>query len=59
MIYYIIELFWLVLFRRFTEQTRLIGSNEILIHSISLNFTDSIVIQIKDIIELIRLFRWQ
>ena len=37
MIFYVIVLFWLVLFKRFTKQTRLVGSNEILIDSMSLN----------------------
>ena len=51
MIYCAIVLFRLVLFRRFTKQT-LVGSNKILIDSMSLNFIDSVVIQIKDNIEL-------
>ena len=44
MIYCAIVLFQLVLFRRFTKQTRVVGSNKILIDSISLNFIDSVVI---------------
>ena len=55
MIFYVIVLFWFVLFRRFTKQIRL-GSNKILSDSVSLNFIDTVVIQIKDIIELKRLF---
>ena len=46
----------IVLFRRFTKQTRLVGSNKILIDSMWLNFIDTAVIKIKDIIELNRLF---
>ena len=57
--YVIIVFFWLLLFRRFTKQTRLVGSNKILIDSMSLNFIDTVVIQIKDIIELNRLFLWR
>ena len=34
----------------------LVGSNKILVDSILLNFIDNVVIQIKDIIELNRLF---
>ena len=56
MIYCAIVLFRLVLFRRFTKQTRLVGSNKILNDSMSLNFIDSVVIRIKDIIELNRFF---
>ena len=52
MIYYAIVLFQLVLFRRFTKQTCLVGSNKILIHSISL--IDSVVIKIKDIIDWVK-----
>ena len=55
MIFYVIVLFWLVLFRSFTKQTRLVGSSKILIDSMSLNFIDNVVIQIKDI-EVNRLF---
>ena len=51
-IYYVIVLFWLVLFRCFTEQTALVVSKTNLIDSVSLNFIDSAVIQIKNIIEL-------
>ena len=51
MIYYVI-----VLFRRFTKRTRLFGSNKSLIDSTSLNFINSVVIQIKDVIELNGLF---
>ena len=51
-----IVLFRLVLFRRFTKRTRLVGSNKILIDSMSLNFIDSVVIQMKDIIESNRIF---
>ena len=56
MIYCAFVLFGLVLFRRFTKQTRLVGSNKILIDLISLNFIDAVVIQTKDIIELNRYF---
>ena len=56
MIYCAIVLFRLVLFRRFTKQTRLVGSNKILIDSMSLNFIDFVVIQIKDIIESNKFF---
>ena len=45
------------LFRRFTKQTRLVSSNKTLIELMSLNFINSVVIQIKDIIELNRLFQ--
>ena len=50
---------WLVLFRGFTKQTRLLGSNKILIDSMLPNFIDTLVIQIKDIIESNRLFHWR
>ena len=43
MIFYVI-----VLFRRFTKQTGLAGFNKILIDSMSLNFIDTVVIQIKN-----------
>ena len=56
---HVIVLFRLVLFSRFTKQTLLVGSNEILIDSMSLNFINTVVIQMKDIIELNKLFRWQ
>ena len=46
----------IVLFRRFTKQTRLFGSSKILIDSMSINFIDSMVIQIKDIIKSNRFF---
>ena len=59
MILYVIVLCWLVLFRPFTKQTRLVGSNKILIDSMSLNFIDTVVIKIKYIIQLNRLFHWQ
>ena len=60
MIYCAIVLFRLVLFRRFTKQTRLVGSNKILIDLMSLNFIDySVVIQIKDIIESNKFFHWR
>ena len=59
MIFYAIVLFWLVLFRSFTKQTRLLGSNKILINSMLPNFMDTVVIQIKDIIESKRLFHWR
>ena len=55
-----ILLFRLVLFRSFTEQTRLVVSNKIFIDSMSLNFIDFVVIHMKDIIESNRFFhRWQ
>ena len=59
MVYCAIVLFQLVLFRRFTKQTRLDGSNKILISSMSLNFIDSMIIQIKDIIRSNRFFHWR
>ena len=59
MVYCGIVLFQLVLFRRFTKQTRLDGSNKILISSMSLNFIDSMIIQIKDIIRSNRFFHWR
>ena len=40
----------------FTKQTRLLGSNKILIDSMLPNFIDTVVIRIKDIIESNRLF---
>ena len=43
MIYHVI-----VLFRRFTKQTRLVGRNKSLIDSELLNFIESLVIQTKD-----------
>ena len=49
----------IVLFGRFTKQTHLVGSNKILIDSMSLNFIDSVVFQIKYIIELNKFFNWQ
>ena len=52
--YYVIA-FWLVLFRRFTKQKRLVGWNKILIDLMSLNSIDSVVIQIKNITKLNRL----
>ena len=61
MIFYVIVVFWFVLFRRFIKQTRLVGSNEILIASMSLivNLIDTVVIQIKDIIILKISFHWR
>ena len=59
MIYCAIVLFRLVLFRRFTEQARLGGSNKIVIDLMSLNFIDSVVIQIKDIIDSNRFSYWR
>ena len=59
MIYCATVLFRIVLFRRLTKQTRLVDSNKILIDSMSLNFRDSVVIQIKDIIESNRFFHWR
>ena len=59
MIYSAIVLFRLVLFRRFTKQIRLVGSNNILIDSMSLNFTDFVVIQIEDILESNGCFHWR
>ena len=59
MIFCAIVLFRLVLFRRFTKQTLLVGLNKILIDLMSLNFIDSVVIQIKDIIESNRFFYWR
>ena len=59
MIVYVTVLFRLVLFRRFIKQTRLVGSNEILIDSMSVDFIKTVVIQIKDIIQLNRLFHWR
>ena len=59
MIYCTIVLFRLVLFRHFTKQTRLVGLNKILIDSMSLNSIDFVVIQIKNIIEWNRFFRWR
>ena len=59
MIFYVIVLSSLVLFIRFTKQTRLVGSSKILIDSMSLNFIDTVIIQIKDIIEPNRLFHWR
>ena len=47
MIFYVI-----VLFRRFTKQTRVVGSNKVFIDSMLLNFIDIVIIQIKDITEL-------
>ena len=57
--FYVIVLFWLVLFRGFTKQTGLLGSNKILINSMLPYFIDTVVIQIKDIIESNRLFHWR
>ena len=54
MIFYVIVLLWLMLFRRFTKQTRLVGLNKILIDLMSLNFIDTVVIQIEDLINLIK-----
>ena len=59
MIYCAIVLFRLVLFRRFTEQTRLVVTNKLLIDSMSFNYIDFVVIQIKDIIESNRFFHWR
>ena len=59
MIYWSIMLFRLVLFRRFTKQTRLVGSNKISIDSMTLNLIDSVVTQIKDIIDSSSYFHWQ
>ena len=54
-----ILLFQLVLFRRFTKQTRLVGSNKIITDdSVSQNFIDSVV-QIKDIIESNIFYHWR
>ena len=49
--FYFIVLLRLVLFRGFTKQTRLLASNKILIDSMLPYFIDTVVIQIKDIIE--------
>ena len=54
MIYRAAVSFRLVLFRRFTKQTRLVGSNKFLTDSMSLNFILFVVIQIKDIIDSIK-----
>ena len=56
MIYCAIVLFRLVLFGRFTKQTRVVGSNKILVDSMSLNFINSVIVQTKDIIESNRFF---
>ena len=58
-IYYVIVLFWLVLFRRLTKQTPLVVPNKFFIDSMSLNFIDTVVIKMKDIIELNRLINWR
>ena len=47
MIFYVIVLLWIVLFRGFTKQTRLLGSNKILIDSMLPNFIETVVIQKK------------
>ena len=52
-------LFLIMLFKRSTKQTRLVGLNKILISSMSLNFIDIVFIQIKDTLELNRLFHWR
>ena len=49
-----------VLFRRVSKKTCLVGLNKILIHSMSLNFIDSVVSQINDTVDLNILFNcWQ
>ena len=48
--FYDVVLFWLVLLRGFTKQTRLPGSNKVLIDSMLPYFIDTVVIQLKDII---------
>ena len=57
--FYVIVLFWLVLFGGFTKQTGLLGSNKILFDSMLPYFIDTVVIQIKDIIESNSLFHWR
>ena len=59
MICYVIVLFGLVLFGRFTKQTHLGFSEKFFNHSMSLNFIDYMVIQIKDIIDLNRIIHWR
>ena len=59
MIFYVIVLFLFVVFKRFTKRTRLLGSNKILSDSMLANFIDTVVIQIKYIIESNRLFHWR